>query len=406
MEFKISDRSSDEEDDRKFCVKNPNNLSDWQTIMEQDILELRERILKLEGQNFGSHSYKRSCLSSSFITEDEIRFCGHRVCSYIIKSDRVVLLQIILLAIMTAVFLTFGITDLVRAKVNHDEELKPQRKYKTVDYGDEDNDTQYEFPNVYLFFVCWSDYQLNETISALLESQNYFRNSSWIVYMTSDFESHIEHLPVVEAKVVYEDSWVYDDIFMGYFSLKLGHPKTTMESFKFSVDVQMIDMTKDKSIWLDGFWVAVAREFNIEAIEGTVDLPLSNTFNGSRVYATVDYEEKIVRMWNNEYINYITASIGSYYEYDYDEDFEDSAGLYSLTFTGNLLVEYWEEYVIYSYYDWLCSTGGFFKIATIVFFFGAYNLAIFFGDKNSMGILPRVSKVYQNLENINMLKRS
>ena len=68
------------------------------------------------------------------------------------------------------------------------------------------------------------------------------------------------------------------------------------------------------------------------------------------------------------------------------------------------MVEHWVEYIDYDYYDWLSGMGGVLSISAIVFFWGAYYMAVIFGDKNEMGILPEMSFVFSNFENVQLLK--
>jgi hypothetical protein len=48
--------------------------------------------------------------------------------------------------------------------------------------------------------------------------------------------------------------------------------------------------------------------------------------------------------------------------------------------------------------------GGILSISSTVFFWGAYYLAVGFGDKNAMGILPAMSFVFDNFETVHLLK--
>jgi len=75
-----------------------------------------------------------------------------------------------------------------------------------------------------------------------------------------------------------------------------------------------------------------------------------------------------------------------------------------LSFRGNLVTEYWEEYVAYDYYDWCGFMGGMLSISLILFFKGAYLMAKICGEKNAMGILPEMSLVFKALEVTESLK--
>jgi len=410
MKLKLGTTSWDENGDSS--ADSSCKLPDWKVVMEQDILELRERILKLERESFFGLTLETLRSTKSFATAAADGYGGLRVCLHLIRSNGVARLQFIWFSIIAIIFLTKGLFEFVRAKENMDDNYKPVKMYKTIDYGDEDSDIQYEMPYIYMYFQCWNldgsswtDDRVNETLTALLESQNYFRNSTQIAYITGDFEMWLEHLPVVDVDILYEETWVYERSFIGYFRLKLSDPKTSLGAFQYYVNVNMPAMTLNGLIGLNGFWVSVSRETTTMNWEEIVNLPATKAIQGSKISSIVDYEEKVVRMWNNKYVNYFTVSLGLHYEWDIDEFLEDwEIGLFSLTLKGNLLVEYWDEYVSYTYYDWLSSMGGMLSFASILFFWGAYYLATLFGEKSKMGILPGMSFVFKNLETIHMLK--
>ena len=116
-------------------------------------------------------------------------------------------------------------------------EFKPQKKTQTIDYGKAIIDEPYEMPYVYIYFVCQhATYnfssereRINETLDSLLQSQNYFLNSSHITY-ESGFDRHI--LPIQEVKAFYDEEKVYEQHFHGYFRLKLSDPDPTLGPFE------------------------------------------------------------------------------------------------------------------------------------------------------------------------------
>jgi len=80
------------------------------------------------------------------------------------------------------------------------------------------------------------------------------------------------------------------------------------------------------------------------------------------------------------------------------------AGLVTIVFQGNSMIDHWKEYVEYDILDWLSAMGGMINLASLLFFWGAYYLALLFGESFTMGILPEFSFVFHNLENIRLLR--
>jgi len=113
---------------------------------------MKERISKLERQIFIDFS----SYPESFATARNDGFGGLRTCLHLIQTKKAALFQFIWLMIIATIFVALGITQFQRAKSNLDSEFKPEKKYKTINYGDEENDIQYDMPYVYLFFNCRS----------------------------------------------------------------------------------------------------------------------------------------------------------------------------------------------------------------------------------------------------------
>lgn len=69
-------------------------------------------------------------------------------------------------------------------------------------------------------------------------------------------------------------------------------------------------------------------------------------------------------------------------------------------------VSSYERYVVYGYMDWLASLGGTYTICVLGFLTAGYWLVIFTGDPSHMGILPELSLMHQNQEEIAFIKRA
>jgi len=76
-----------------------------------------------------------------------------------------------------------------------------------------------------------------------------------------------------------------------------------------------------------------------------------------------------------------------------------------LYLTPDIVVEHWEEYVAFGYEDWITGMGGLFSLITFVFFWISYYVAVYFGDGETMGILPIMSFSFYNFEETHWIKR-
>jgi len=395
--------------------------------VEEDLRNLRKRVSTLERNGSLTKNgdvreeFERDITKSreSFATAGEDGLGGLRTCAHLIRSKKAALLQCIWLAIFVITLSTFGILKFLEARDNMRAEFKPEKKFQTIDYGDTESDEQYETPYMYLYFFCekqlndseifdkdWSNDEINETLTYFLESQNYFQNSSRIHYIADNFQVLTDKQSMVEVKAFYEEAWVLEDSFLGYFRLKLADPDPSLGTFQYTLFIDTEPLTRNWTLWVRGFWVSVGRELSTMIWEELIYVSTDKAIlYGSKVEALIDYDEKVTRTWRNGYVNLFTASLGHYYERGEEgvgSGYPD--GQLVLSFRGNSMIGHWEEYVAYDYYDWCSSMGGLLSIASIIFFWGAYYLAVIFGEENTMGILPVMSKVFSNFENIQLLK--
>jgi len=384
----------------------------WKVMLEEDIRNLRERVSALERKGRNEPERESEIIrTTSFATAGEDGLGGLRTCALLIRSEKAAFLQCIWLIIVVITLSTVGIIQFLRANDNMGAEFKPEKKFQTVDYRGSQSDNQYEMPYIYFYFICltdsnWSYEKINETLAYQLKTLNYFENSTEITYMDDDLNYLTKALPTVEAKAFYEEAWVFGQAFLGYFRLKLADPDPSLGSFQYRISIRPETMTRDWTLFVDGFYVSVARDMSVMNWEKTIHVSIDKAITrGSKIMATIDYDERVVRTWQNGYINYFTSSLGWYYENENDSYLADmEAGVLELTFRGNLMIDYWQEYVAYGYYDWLSGMGGMLSISSIIFFWVAYYLSLVFGEKNTMGILPGISFVFNNLETIQVVK--
>jgi len=159
------------------------------------------------------------------------------------------------------------------------------------------------------------------------------------------------------------------------------------------------------TVWVGGLWLSIDREmatinWGELVYVNTEALVYSDSNSSISIHATVDYQEKVTRKISNEYVYSFSSSL----EWIEMEGRENEAGCVKFELRPDLMIEHWAEYVNYNYYDWCSWMGGIISIASILFFWGAYYLAVFFGESNSMGILPEMSFVFHNYETVQLLK--
>jgi len=388
----------------------------WKLGVDKNMRNLSERLSALERKRSDELASNRRC-SQSFTIAREDGFSRLRSCALLIRSNKVALLQCIWLIGVLIIVLAFGIIELSRARDNISAEFKPAKKVQTVDYTDSKSDEQYEMPYIYLMFGCyslndgelnddfdWSHEEINETLTYLLESQSYFQNSTNITYLDEDINLVTKYLPTVEAKAFYLEQWNYDNNFWSYFRLHLADPDPFLGSFRYTIHINPEALTRNRTLWINGFWVSVARDMSNMDIQKSIYVPCDRAMTlGSSIYAEIHYDEKVLRKWREGYVNYFTSML-QWYSEDNNDDAYYETGEIEILFRGNLMIEYWEEYVAYGYYDWISSFGGMLSICSLMFFVGANFLVKIFGEKNIMGILPGISFVYSNVEKIHILK--
>jgi len=70
----------------------------------------------------------------------------------------------------------------------------------------------------------------------------------------------------------------------------------------------------------------------------------------------------------------------------------------------NFKIEHWEEYVAFTYYNWLTGMGGLLSLLVSGFLWTSYWIAMSCGDGISMGILPGLSFNFFSYEELMWMK--
>jgi len=378
----------------------------WKATMEKDMLALRERVRKIEKRDFQARSATKHSLEiMSFANAEDDGCAGLRTCASLIRKRKAALLQCIWLVIFVVTLTAVGSTQFLRARNNRTAEFKPEKKLRTINYADKENDTPYEMPYIYIYFAVHNITKTaNETLENLLQSQDNFQGSTKVLWLDEDLYEEDADLELNEVAAVIDKEFVEEARFYGYFRLKPSNPNPSIGSFTYKVNINMKDMfaAVDKGVIVVGLWISLAKQESLSDWGNMVRVRTSGTAARSQIDATIDYTEKVTRKWNGGYVTHIAQKLTDEEEIEVEGQ---RAGVTTIVFNGNLMIDYWQEYVDYDYFDWVSAMGGMINLASMFFFWGAYYLAHMFEESFTMGILPEFSFIFYNLETISILRQ-
>jgi len=366
--------------------------------------------------------HNESTNKSSYAAGEEDGVCGLWTCARLIQWQKFAFLQCIWLIFFITALTILGTNEFLRAKENTEAAFKPEKKLKTINHWrPNDEHPLYETPYIYLYFSIGdfrlkntnetyqsNEVPLNDTLENLLKSQNNFLDSSFITYISDGQRRRRESLPIEEAKAYCWSSSVSSNGswngFRGYFRLMVASPKNRVGYFEYEVNINMQALTLNQTVSVGGLWLSIGREvantnWGEMVYVNTEDLVIANS--SVSMYAIVDYTEKITRKISSEHAHSFSSSLEWI---ETDKRSKAGSGCLKLVLRPDLMIDYWAEYIDYDYYDWFSGMGGIIQIASMIFFWGAYYLAIFFGERNKMGILPEMSFIFHNFETIHLLK--
>jgi len=381
----------------------------WRTEVEKDIHNLLKRVDELENKNSDRNFLENPEVSGrkSFAEAQDDGFAGLCTCARLVRSDRASFLQCIWLVIFLVILMIVGINELRRVLDNMNAEFKPAKKYQTINYGDSQNNMTYDIPYIYLGFYVNGittnlSYSANDTINDLLSSQDNFQDRVWIGYVDSSLTFQRQILPISEVDGFYTEESVTDWGFHGFFRLKPSNPDPSIGYFIYGINLTMRNLPIAGDF--QGLFVSISRERATTIKEDQIYLRVGPAVvRDAEIQAVVEYDEKITRTYQEEYIYHLRPFLTSFNE-DEKVKLEESKGAVEITFRGNLMIEYWREYVDYDYLDFFSAMGGYINLSSMGFFWGAYYLALKFGKKNTMGILPEFSFIFANFETVHMLE--
>jgi len=225
---------------------------------------------------------------------------------------------------------------------------------------------------------------------------------------------------VEEAVAEYIEEGVGDYGFYGSFRLKVTPPRAGAGIWEAFIRVR--DLNTSSNILIQDFEVAIFRE-----LEGRYNQHYLNTYkikldyhhNQNTRYTwypyKIAYKETVNHMLNGEKTHTFESDIVNFdYDYyygtgldfseNYDDHDSDLENGFVVVLAPDLAIGHWEEYIEYGVWDWIAAMGGLLSLTAIVYYWVAHKIAKLAGGM-SMGILPGMSFVFSNMEEILYLKR-
>jgi len=431
-------------------------LSYWRKGVDQDMEQLRERVLALElecheyRRIFGPELVRNSTINRSFTTVAATKGVFYTLCR-IITSRKFASLQCLWLLLCCFSFLYYASTQLIIAQQNERAEHKAEKIRYVADYGAEGSSLEYDMPYVYIFF--WASYvgydydydydyyydynydyhnsydydydyyhplpeeMINDTLAKLLESQQNFNDLVTIWYYKTDYKG-VSNVTVVEEVVVgHVEETITNNGFDGYFRLKLPTPTAGLGMWETAIRVRCDSLTLNDSWSISNFFVKVDRQLNPGLYYQSGIFLNYQQYQHEDVWYlyNIGYKETVKHKLNGDVIHTIEDELiwdynyleyeGEYYDYYYDLtlNYNDTRG-FMVRLAPDLKIEHWEEFVEYGVWDWIAAMGGVLSITSMVYFWVGYRIAKYSGS-TSLGILPAMSFVFTNLEDIRYIKR-
>jgi len=394
---------------------------------EDELLKLGKRVSALEKKNnMLSKMSSKLCgtmnFEESFATKGDDGMGGIWTCIELIRSKEVALLQCIWLIICVGLFIGFGSYLFLNAHALEKAKWKSERKVRTIDYAGDDVDHQYVIPYVYLLFQLgipedetkdtWLSAEvIDSTVKELLASQNHFENQTGILYLSEisnidEMHDTQSQFYPVDAVPVWLPHLVTNESFWAYFRLKLSDPDVGRQWIQFWLTINAAAFSQNGRIPIISFWVYIGRSApSAEAgtLKDALYMHTEQAFYGnSSLSFTIDYSEKKMSRDAAD-LDWFEFSLAWWESKAFTPDSETNS-IIELEVTTDLKVEYWEEYVEYSYYDWLAAMGGLLSIFSFIFFQVGYVIAVVVGEGYTMGILPELSFTFSNLEMVYLVR--
>jgi len=372
---------------------------EWKQSVNRDLALLQDWVKKTKSQSRGNTNRSEYCceaqdiemrrpsrIDTSFATAMTDGLGGLKTCMRIVRSTRLASVQCVWLSLCLMFFSYFVIFHCKRVNTSHIADFKPQKKSKMVNFAK--NYEEYQMPNFSLIVSTSS------------------RNDAGFL---SDLSDMVENS---EFKCHYYFALDKNNVFLAK-EISI----TNKKRFN-NVTLQIVTISPENPIPGSGPWYCAwrfkAKNFNeaLFSVSRNSDDILDSSFksihlsflSNETTVVSFDYSETVIEMFGNRtQIHEFFSSINEIYKpSDPDADFNVEVFL-----TMHPEVSYWQEYRDYTPEDAMSSLGGLLTIVSVVYFWVAYYIAVYLGRHSwEMGILPEMSFVFSNLENIALIKES
>jgi len=421
------------------------------------IEKLEERVRQLELQSYGGKQLdttrypsnendiimRRS--KSTIVAESSTA----KTCStlkFLMCTSKLARFQCIWLIISLMGFIFYAVDGYLEAHKNENSQYKPQRKTNTKDYGVLE-DSQYGMPYFFMEFEVTelkSNYEnLGCTDDIDLENSNCVADRSWSDYemmdafsemwgVEPDWECDFECVGSVEVwemsdklsceyttgpspgqpldiselvvGVLHSKPWV-ENLFMAWIAFKPEDPQPG-SLWTCSLEFNAEDITYGEPLFVSQYTLRMNNDNNLDFLTDFtrgVEFEIWNLLSGDgqKNVFKVSYEETVLKLYQMNIPFFSGPEVLKYtydVEIDYEEQDDDVYGTL-IKISPDMPVEEQEEYLEYSYLNWVASMGGILSLFSVQYFWIASLLISWFGESEwDMGILPLMSHVFINRE--------
>jgi len=406
------------------------------------IEKLEERVRKLELQvqtedarqlenNLCSDDKSSVTFINSLSIADDCGTCWTRI-----FKTKLACLQFTYMILLFIGFIWFAVLGYYEAYWNEQSDFKPQRLMVSKDYGTVDSG-QYDMPYFYLEFWIteledgceadsldatnctvdrkWTDQDMIDAFSVMWRV-----SPDWVctdrcegsvktdelerIGIGCEYSEYEGSMDIKEVSFGVVDPDPFDSTFVGYIRFKSKDPKAG-HLWGCSVDFDTKDITKDNDALL-----VYAYELRIDKKDhpdftsrGTSNIELDIDNNVIEVV----YVESILTLYQMNIPLYTASGRNEHiYDVEIQEQYRDSSTKNTLiNIVLDMPVYELEEYVEYSYVDWVCSMGGLLSLLSVQYYcICALMVQVFGQNEWDMGILPVVSPIFLNRELLYWLK--
>jgi len=416
------------------------------------IEKLEERVRKLElhvqtedarqmENNPRSDDKSSVTFLNSSSTADQCGTCWTRI-----FTTKLACLQFILMILFFMGFIWIAVLAYHEADWNEQSDFKPQRLMVSKNYDKVDSG-QYAMPYFYLEFWIteleddcgaeildamnctvdrkWTDQDMIDAFSGMWKV-----SPEWVCSDRCEGSVKTDELERLSVGCEYAEKEEYLDIrevsfgvvdpgpsvdfgstFVGYIRFKPKDPKAG-HLWKCSVDFDTKDITKDNdALLVDPYELRIDKRDHPDFTSkgwSNIELNISNIRHSTdNNVIEVMYLESILTLYQMNLPLYTASSRNEHmYEAEVRKQYADpSTKDTSISIVLDMPVKELEEYVEYSYVDWVCSMGGLLSLLSFQYYCICFLMVKLLGQYEwDMGILPLVSHVFLNRESLYWLK--